>query len=203
MAYVDDFTQADWEWLRRVLGPERADNPEHSDWARCAVLLRDNGMPDADVLYWTAIVDAHPDWPDDPRAVVPFRLLEFLQLGVTPEEGADWLWEPTPARFVPLLTRAGRTPADYHAYLAASWDNRDRLPREGDKSPPGLFLARWLLCTNVPVEEALAYALAGILPPEAIETWDPIRQSDPDRWVTTLRFMAGLLAEADPNPPPT
>lgn len=197
MPDVADFTQPDWEWLRRVLGAERADDAEYPDRVEAAIALRDAGMPEDAVRGWTDVVDAHPNRHTVFMDGVVDRILDLHQHGITTANGAPWLHHSAPAKYVPLLINANRTPHDYNAFLNTAWDNRNRLPRLSARTPQWDFVADWLFGSTFPLNEALAYALAGIRPAEALAHWEPLRQTEPQRWATTLQFMAAMLTNPD------
>lgn len=197
MRAVADFTQPDWEWLRRVLGAERADDPEYPDRVEAAIALRDAGMPEDAVRGWTDAVDANPNRYNVFMDGVVDRILDLHQRHVAPADGAQWLWTTAPTGWVRALLRVERTPDTYRAFLKAASTYRHALPEVADGPAAGAFLTTWMFGTTFPVNEATAYALAGITPQEALDTWEPIRQVDPERWATTLGFMVAMVTDPE------
>ncbi|MCL2612385.1 MAG: hypothetical protein FWD95_04040 [Nocardioidaceae bacterium] len=202
MPDVEEFAPGDWEWLRRVLG-HRANDPEYPDRVEAAIALRDAGMTDQRIREWTDVVDAHPNRFNVFMDTVTDRILDLDQHGVTPIDGTPWLFDNVPVEYIRLLLNAERTPTEYHAFLEAAWKYAAALPTPGGNSAAGVFLVTWLFATTFPADEALAYALAHITPNEAVTTWEPLRQTDPQRWTTTLQLMAALNATPDTPTPAT
>lgn len=201
MVDVGALSESDWDWLHGVLGDERVGDSERPDRLGAALVLRGEGMDDERIRGWVDAVDAASEQPTlFDRALVD-RVLDFDRRCIAPAFGGPWLLEEAPARFVPQLIAAGRTVEEFHQFTEAAWSDDLRWPPEGEgESLEGLFLIRWLLCSNFPLDEALAYVLAGVGAEEALEAWEPLRRSHPERWASALQFLAAMVADPDAGP---
>lgn len=151
--------------------------------------LRLLGMPSKQVLAWYRVIKRAKTTCLSPQIV-----LGYYWAGFTPFEAESWMMcgEMAPiAQQARQLQEKGWSGADY---LTARQRFPDVWGAHGayiDMTAASPELLAWVR-SSLPGWRAAQYMLSGVTLDEALATWEPLRETDRDRWVESLGFLSAL-----------